>query len=732
MNGHTGERGHRLPLASFRRGRARSAKGWTRGTTPRNPDGRRPERRCVCGICLSFQQHTVCAMPLHYLADHPARLTWGPKFPYILGMCGIVGYALTHRDESPTARPGRGAVALLKHRGPDDDGIFEAPGIFLGHTRLSITGILHGRQPVGNETGNVQAIFNGEIYNHQELRRELVVRGHRIDGESDAAVLPHAYEELGPRFVDRLEGIFAIALWDAVERRLLLCRDRFGVKPLYYASDPDGLAFGSELKAVAVCRWTSPELDPRRVGDYLAFGYIPGPCTILKGIYALPPATLLIWQDGQVSNRIYWNPDFSETAQPVKEETALRNIGSALTAAVDRECATETPVGAFLSGGLDSSVITALMAERLGRSFPTFHVGFEEATFGEQVFAREVSRYFKTDHHEIFCSPDNVPRLLPALVWHLDNPIADVSALAEFMVAELARRSVKVVLSGDGGDEVLAGYPTYKADRLADFLSRTHLRCPVTLALALTEPLFPSAGRKLGLREKIRRFRLGLAWSGGHPHVRWRTVFSEPERARLLSPDAPEAREDTWTRALTWLDGTERWPTLTRLQWLDMRVWLEGCVLRKVDALAMAHAIEVRVPFLDHRVVEAVLSAPPTLRLRGWTEKYALRRLMVGRLPENIRRRPKAPFQMPLDDWFRGPLAEFARDHFRSAGLARLSLLSTDAAVTLLESHVAGHCVAGVQLWTLLVLSGWVEHFYARLPGLRAHLWAAPEAMRVH
>src|SRR6266545_2181203 len=566
-------------------------------------------------------------------------------------MCGIAGQALAHREQRPDPRSIRAAVALLKHRGPDDDGVFEAPGIFLGHTRLSITGILRGHQPVANETGSVQVVFNGEIYNHAELRRQLAARGHHLDGESDSAVLPHAYEEWGASFVERLEGIFAIAVWDAVERRLLLCRDRFGVKPLYYAHDPDGLVFGSELKAVAVARPAPPEIDP---------------------------------------------------------------------AAVGRECVSETPVGAFLSGGLDSSAIAALMTERLRRPFPTFHVGFREASFGEQEFARAVSAHLGTIHREVICSAEDVPRLLPALAWHLDNPTADVSALAEFMVADLARASVKVVLSGDGGDEVLAGYPTYKADRIADLLIAAKLRRPAAWALGALEPLVPPGRRKLGAGEKIRRFRRGLAAATGHPHVRWRTVFSEAERRALVVPDAGGFLEDTWGRALGWLGGTERWPALTRYQWLDMRVWLDGCVLRKVDALAMAHAIEVRVPFLDHRVVEAALATPTSLRLRGWTDKYALRRIMSGRLPENIRRRPKAPFQMPLDSWFRGPLLGYAREQFAAGGLTTLPMLSLQTTAGVLEAHAAGRESAGVQLWALLMLGGWAEHFYGRLPALRA------------
>jgi len=337
-----------------------------------------------------------------------------------------------------------------------------------------------------------------------------------------------------------------------------------------------------------------------------------------------------------------------------------------------------------------------------------------------------VSRYLGTRHLEVRCTAGDVARLLPSVVWHLDNPAADVSALAEFMVADLARGAVKVVLSGDGGDEVLAGYPTYKADRLAELVVGAGLRRPAAWALGVLEPVMPGRSKKLGAAEKIQRFRLGLSTPGGHPHVRWRTVFAEQERQGLIAPDARPYLEDTWGRALGWLEGTERWPQLTRFQWLDMRVWLDGCVLRKVDALAMAHAIEVRVPFLDHRVVEAALGAPPSVRLRGWTEKYALRRMMRGRLPERIRRRPKAPFQMPLHDWFRGPLAPLAREHFTSGGLTRVDLLSAAAAREVLDRHVAGQEQAGVKLWALLVLSAWVDHCFARLRELRArHVDAA-------
>jgi asparagine synthase (glutamine-hydrolysing) len=635
-------------------------------------------------------------------------------------MCGIAGQAMARREDRPDPRAMRAAVALLKHRGPDDDGVFQAPGIFLGHTRLTITGLLRGHQPVANETASVQVVFNGEIYNHVELRRILAARGHVIAGDSDSAVIPHAYEEWGPGFVERLDGIFALAVWDAAERRLLLCRDRFGVKPLYYADDADGLVFGSELKAVAVARRLPPEIDSEAVGDYLAFGYVPGPRTMLRGIRTLPAATILSWSEGKTTSRLFWNPDFRAPTGPVDEAAALARIESALTEAVGRECVTETPVGAFLSGGLDSSAVAALMAERLGRPFPTFHVSFRESGFGEQEFARAVSRHLGTRHQEVLCSAEDVPRLLPALVWHLDNPTSDVSALAEFMVAELARTSVKVVLSGDGGDEVLAGYATYKADRIADALIRSGLRRPAGWILGALERFVPAGRGKLGPGEKLRRFRAGLAAADGHPHVRWRTIFSEAERANLVTAEARPLLGDTWARALQWLDGTEDWPALTRLQWLDMRVWLDGCVLRKVDALAMAHAIEVRVPFLDHRVVEAALAAPPSLRLRGWTDKYALRRMMAGRLPERIRRRPKAPFQMPLDAWFAGPLSSFAREQLGpGGGLATLPMLERGAAGAVLDAHVAGREAAGARLWALLVLGAWMEHFFGRLSELR-------------
>jgi asparagine synthase (glutamine-hydrolysing) len=639
-------------------------------------------------------------------------------------VCGIVGQTLTALGARPDRRLARIAVQLLKHRGPDDDGVFEAPGVFFGHTRLAITGISRGHQPVGNETGTVQAVFNGEIYNHHELRRSLAARGHRLDGESDSAVLPHAYEEWGLSFAERLEGIFAIALWDATARRLVLCRDRFGVKPLYYAHDPDGLSFGSELKAIAVCRDRPPALDAASLGDYLAFGYVPPPRTILRGVQTLPPATLLSWRAGRVELRTYWSPQIDGEASDV--DAARERIEAALTSAVSRECRTETAVGAFLSGGLDSSAIAALMAEQLGRGFPTFHVGFDEAGFGEQAFARRVSAHLGTDHHEILCTPDRVRDVLPSLVWHLDNPVADLSAAAEFLVAGLAKRDVKVVLSGDGGDEVLAGYPTYKADRIAHFLARAHLTRPASLALAALEPIVPVGQTKLSVGEKLRRFRRGLVAGGAFPHVHWRTVFSDAERRAVITGDLHTLLDDSWGRALTVLEGTERWPALTRWQWLDMRVWLDGCVLRKVDALAMAHAIEVRVPFLDHGLVEAALSAPPSVRLRGWTDKDVLRRMMRGRLPEAIHRRAKAPFQMPLDAWLRGPLAGFAREQF-SGGLDRLPV-NVAAANALLDRHNAGES-AGAQLWTLMVLASWAENFYGRLPQLRAGREVAGMAM---
>jgi asparagine synthase (glutamine-hydrolysing) len=618
-------------------------------------------------------------------------------------MCGICGIA------SSKGAPDLGAVARMSaklvHRGPDDDGLFNRGPVALAARRLSIIDLDHGHQPIASEDGSVVVVQNGEIYNYRELKRELEGRGHRFATESDTEVLVHLYEEHGDGFVERLRGMFAVALWDGREERLLLARDRFGIKPLYYRLAGGDLSFASELKAMLEQPGFSRAIDPRAVSAYLAFNSIPAPLTIFAEARKLPPGFLLSWRDGTIEQRRYARPAPVPAAR-VRGGRAgelAAELREVLRDSIRAHLVADVPVGVLLSGGVDSGGITALAAAESAEPLKTFSIGFEESGFDELSRARLVAERFGTDHRELILRPDAVD-LLPKLVESFDEPFGDSSALPTYLVSELAAGAVKVALSGEGGDELFGGYYTYVADLLAPRVGRL-----ATLASPLIEAL-PSSDRRVGFDYKAKRF--ARAASDADPlgrHLGWKEIFSAARRRALLGDGDPgwdpiELYRERYAE-------TAAAEPLSRMQDVDLGIYLVDDLLVKTDRLSMAHSLELRVPFLDRRVAEFALALPTPLKVRGFAKKRLLRQALAPLLPREVVRGRKQGFSIPLAAWLRGPLEPFAREALSAATLERQGCLDPATVAPLLDRHCSGREDLSRQLWGLMAFTLWFDRY---------------------
>ncbi len=609
-------------------------------------------------------------------------------------MCGIAG--IVTFDDQPVERELVGAMcAAMIHRGPDDEGIHVAPGVGLGMRRLSIIDLAGGHQPVANEDRTVWAVLNGEIYNYGELRAQLLARGHVLASESDTETIVHLYEEYGLDFVDHLRGMFAIALWDTRARRVVLARDRLGIKPLYYAWLGDKLVFGSELKALLALPELERRVDGGALAHLLAFLTTPAEQSILAGVRKLPPAHRLVASAHERRVERYWDVHF-EPGAPAREDDLVDELRAKLDEAVRLHMVSDVPIGAFLSGGVDSSAVVAMMARASSRPVKTFSIGFREQDFDELRYARQVARAFGTDHHEEIVEPDVLPSL-EDLVWHLDEPFGDSSAIPTYVVSRLARREVTVVLSGDGGDELFGGYDRYlveQRERRLDWLP------------GVARSFVGMVGDALPAGTRGKNFLRHRALAGPARYLAAQTLFARDERARLLAPDlaagleldAPERAAAAYlSRAGDWLSGTQD---------LDLHAYLPLDILTKVDRTSMACSLEARVPLLDHELVELAARIPAELRLHGTTTKYLFKRALRGILPDTIIDRRKQGFAVPLGRWFRGRLHEVARDVLLGERARTRGLLDPAAVRDVLDAPARGRDL-DLQTWTLLSLELW-------------------------
>src|SRR3954447_22682337 len=620
-------------------------------------------------------------------------------------MCGICGLVVGERERAPDLDAVARMSGRLVHRGPDDDGLFHEGPMALAARRLSIIDLAGGHQPIANEDGSCVVVQNGEIYNYRQLKRELEGRGHRFATDCDTEVLVHGYEEWGESFVERLRGMFAVALWDKRRQRLLLARDRFGIKPLYYRHAGGGLSFASELKAMLEQPGFSREIDPQAVSAYLAFNSIPAPLTIFKEARKLPPGHLLVWEGGEVALRRYARPGPSP-AQEVRSGSAedlAAELREVLDDSVRGHLVADVPVGVLLSGGVDSGGLAALASRHVDEPLRTFSIGFEEEGFDELSRARMLAERYGTDHHDLVLRPDAV-ELFPNLVESFDEPFGDSSALPTYLVSKLAAGEVKVALSGEGGDELFGGYYTYVADLLARRVGRL-----AALARPLAEAL-PSSDSRVGFDYKAKRFVRAATLPPLERHHAWKEIHSAQRRGALMGARPDWDPVDLYRERYAETGGAQR---LARMQDVDLGIYLVDDLLVKTDRLSMAHSLELRVPLLDQRVADFALALPDRLKVRGFAKKRLLRRALAPMLPREIVHGRKQGFSIPLAAWLRGPLEPFARDVLSPETLDRQGCLDAAAVRPLLDAHCSGREDLSRQLWGLMAFTLWFDRYAA-------------------
>jgi asparagine synthase (glutamine-hydrolysing) len=626
-------------------------------------------------------------------------------------MCGICGLVSLDGATAPDPTALAAMNETLVHRGPDSDGSLVDGPCGLAMRRLSIIDLAGGDQPIGNEDGRIQVIQNGEIYNYRELMEELRGRGHTFSTHSDTEVLVHLYEEQGPGFVEALRGMFAIAIWDARHGRLVLTRDRFGIKPLYYRVAGGQLSFASELKALLRQPGFSREVDPSALEAFLAFNSIPAPLTIFTEARKLPAGHTLVAENGEVELHRYARPTPvpADQVRTESEDSLAEELRGRLGDSVRAHLVSDVPVGVLLSGGIDSAALTALAAAESGYRVSTFSIGFEEQSFDELELARLVAKRYGTDHHELVLRPDAV-ELLPRLVEAFDEPFGDSSALPTYLVSGLAADTVKVVLSGEGGDELFGGYYTYVADRLAPRVGRA-----APLLRPLVERL-PSSSERVSFDYRAKRFVRGAHLPPVERHHAWKEIFSLDAQDELLSSPRTTDPLDVYRARYAETEGAQE---LARLQDLDLGIYLVDDLLVKTDRASMAHSLEARVPFLDPVVAELALALETKQKVRGFSKKRLLRRAVAPLLPKEIIRGRKRGFSIPVAAWLRGDLGPFARDVLSPETIERHGYLDPTAVTRVLDDHISGREDLSRQIWGLLNFTLWFDR-YAREPAATA------------
>jgi asparagine synthase (glutamine-hydrolysing) len=631
-------------------------------------------------------------------------------------MCGICG--IVRRDGGPDVSPETlGAMnRAMTHRGPDDEGVYLERAVGLGSRRLSIIDLAGGRQPIANEDGTLQIVFNGEIYNYRELRSFLEQKGHRFSTHTDTEVILHLFEEFGPEALGHLDGIFAFAIWDTRRRELFLARDRTGIKPLYYVVDRSGLTFGSELKVVLQNPDVGRRLDLTALNEYLSFEYVPTPRTILRGISRLAPGHWLTWDGTDARITRYWNPSLarSEDQPPVQWREYAARLRDALQATVRRELVSDVPVGVLLSGGLDSSAIAACMVDAHNGPVDSFSVAYDEPSFDESHYARMVATHLGTRHHEMRLTSRMVADVVPGLADVLDEPFGDASFVPTYLLSKFARTHVKVVMGGDGSDELFAGYPTLVAHRLIAYYERAIPWLVRTYGVQRLLRYLPVSFEYFSREFKIRRFLAGRGVPLEARHHRWMGSFFDEEKALLFHDHVTSVLGETYEAAYQHSRECDARLSLNKILYNDMKMYLEGDILFKVDRASMAASLEVRVPFLNRRIVDFATKLPLSLKLHRLTGKYLLRRAMAGRLPREILQRPKQGFAMPVAQWLASELKELTLDMLSPARLARQGLFRPEYVEGLMRDHFARTRDNRKLLWTLLSFQLWHARYLER------------------
>jgi asparagine synthase (glutamine-hydrolysing) len=627
-------------------------------------------------------------------------------------MCGIIG--IVERDlarEIPAGEIDR-MVRTLNHRGPDEEGRISLPGVGLAMRRLSIVDLAGGQQPFGNEDGTIQVVANGEIYNFETIKADLVARGHRFRSRSDVEVLVHAYEEYGEAFLSRLRGMFALALWDGRTRTLLAARDRAGEKPLYYTHTAKGLLLASEIKALLARPEVDRALDVEALDQFLTYEYIIAPRTIFSSIRKLPPAHYLLYRDNEITIRRYW--DAAEVPpRALSDREAAAALRETLGKAVQSQMMSDVPVGVFLSGGIDSSAVALLMhGTPGGQRVRSFSMGFDDGSYNELPFARLIAELCGTDHHEGTVTPD-VAGLFDRLVVHMDEPFADVSMFPTYLVSQMAREHVKVVLTGDGGDELFGGYDAYRAQALA---ARWGRLAPAALVRALHAALehLPPSSQKKGLVNKTQRFFAGLAGAPGDiAQYRWMTFMSPESRQRLYSRRFQDAliSSDVHQPVREALAGWRTPDALNRQLYADLRIYLADDILVKVDRMSMATSLETRAPFLDADVMELAFSMSGDLKIRGGERKFVLKEALRDIVPGRILLRRKEGFSIPMKNWLRQELAPLMDRLLAPDRIEARGMFEPGEVGRLVAEHREGRANHAHVLFSMMVFERWAEGF---------------------
>jgi asparagine synthase (glutamine-hydrolysing) len=620
-------------------------------------------------------------------------------------MCGICG-VVSFRPNAPADRSTLLQMnASLQHRGPDDEGYYEDDQASLAMRRLSIIDLHTGQQPISNESGDIWVVYNGEIYNFQTVRAALEQRGHIFKTQTDTEIIVHAYEEYGDECVIHFNGMFAIALWDARERRLLLARDRLGIKPLYYWSDADKLVFGSELKALTFHPDVPRQVDLAALDLFLTLEYIPAPRTIYEGVFKLLPGHLLVIEKGKLKITQYWDVPYQPISQSEAECGEI--LSGLILESVRLRLISDVPVGVFLSGGLDSSTIVGYMSQSAKEPVQTFSIGFEDDTYNELPYAEAIAKHFGTKHHVEVLKTDHTD-LTEQLVAHFDEPFADTSVFPTFLVSKLASHEVKVVLSGDGGDELFAGYDTY----LAEKLDRYYGRLPQPLRQQILPKIsgwLPPQPAKKGLINKVKRMVEGGAFDSSLQHARWMMFLNPSEKNSLYRSDLRATLYDHLTTDFfhDYFEKVSCFDRLAQQQYVDVKTYLADDILTKVDRMSMAVSIEARVPLLDYHIVEFALNLPAHMKLRGARTKSILRQAVKNMVPQSVLEKPKEGFSIPMKHWLCTSLKPMMLDLLSKAALQKHGYFDHHVVAQWIQEHLDGRVNHSHRLWALMVFQMW-------------------------
>ncbi|UCH88145.1 MAG: asparagine synthase (glutamine-hydrolyzing) [Thermoplasmata archaeon] len=624
-------------------------------------------------------------------------------------MCGICGIYNFNQNATIDKSVLKNMCRIIRHRGPDDEGYYTDDKIGLGMRRLSIIDLETGNQPIHNEDESVWIVFNGEIYNFKELRADLETKGHKFYTLSDTESIVHLYEEMGGKCVDKLNGMFAFAIWDSKKNLLLLARDRLGIKPLHYALMEDKILFGSEIKAILQYPDLNLKLDISALNDFLTFEWVPAPKTIFMEIQKLPPGYILTIRKGKAKIEKYWDLDFKEGGK--SEEQYEQEIYQNLKRSVEYRMISDVPLGAFLSGGIDSSAIVALMSELSEQPVKTFTIGFADESYNETAFARIIAEQFETEHHEKIIEPNAVD-LMEKVVNNLDEPFADVSTLPTYLISEFAREYVKVVLTGDGGDETFGGYDQYEANKLMKKYEKLPNFISKKTIPKIAQKLSPSPQKK-GLKNKIKRFVDGAVLPEKFGHMRWMIYLTEDEKISLYAEKFSGKVHDisAYNSVNTYFENNRGKDQLGKDLYVDTKLYLVDDILTKVDRMSMANSLEARVPLLDHNFVGHVATIPSNLKIHNGTRKYIFKKSFRKILPDTILKRGKEGFSIPMKNWLRKELKDLMEDILSAKRLKREGYFNYDYIEKLKNGHLSGKYDHWHKLWALMCFEMWHEKY---------------------